>query len=206
MCRLWRARALSGRSAIAVDPVATLLGTWPRRVGVRVATGRAICRERMTPPAVDRVALVVAQIARIEIVACIPSQPVGHYRAAMAKTGLDIPGAGTCPSEEQIPQLLAFTRDEDPKVRRLSLKHLCPCRLQRQRDAVWARVFELTKDRDPGVRRDAVHAMTDGSPREYAEVVQSHLESMRRDPDPRVRKYVNRTLDAIRRTGRVNVN
>ena len=131
---------------------------------------------------------------------------MGRYNAARAKTGLDVAGPGTCPTEDQIPRLLAFTRDEDPKVRRLALKHLCPCRLQRQRDAVWARVFELTNDPDPGVRRDVVHAMTDGSPREYAEVVRSHLESMRCDPDPHVRKYVSRTLATIRRTGRVNVN
>ena len=131
---------------------------------------------------------------------------MGRYTAAIAKTGLSIPGAGTCPAEKQIPQLLEFTRDDDPKVRRLALKHLCPCRLQRQREAVWARVFELTSDPDPGVRRDVVHAMTDGSPREYADRVRSHLESMRHDPDPQVRRYVTRTLSAIRRTGRVNVN
>lgn len=131
---------------------------------------------------------------------------MGRYGAAIAKTALDIPGPGSCPTEAQIPRLLAFTGDEDPKVRRLALKHLCPCRLQRRRDAVWTRVFELTNDPDPGVRRDAVHAMTDGSPREYAELVRSYLEAMRRDPDPHVRKYVNRTLSAMRRTGRVNVN
>ena len=131
---------------------------------------------------------------------------MGRYSAAMAKTGLGMAGPGTCPSEQQVPQLLAFTHDEDPKVRRLALKHLCPCRLQRQRDQVWGRIFELTDDPDPGVRRDAVHTMTDGSPREYAARVQSHLEAMRRDPDPQVRRYVNRTLDAIRRTGGVNVN
>lgn len=131
---------------------------------------------------------------------------VGRYEAAMTKTGLVIPGPGACPTDQQIPQLLEFTRDADPKVRRLALKHLCPCRLQRQRRPVWERVFDLAYDPDPGVRRDALHAMTDGSPREYAEVVQSHLEALRRDPDPQVRKYVNRTLGAIRRTGRVNVN
>jgi len=131
---------------------------------------------------------------------------MGRYTRAIAKTGLGIPGAGTCPTEQQIPQLLEFSRDDDPKVRRLALKHLCPCRLQRQREPVWARVFELVYDPDPGVRRDAVHAMTDGSPREYAHLVEAHLEALRRDPDPSVRKYVNRTREAIRRTGRVNVN
>jgi hypothetical protein len=38
----------------------------------------------------------------------------------MAKTGLSIPGPGACPSEDQIPQLLALTYDDDPKVRRLA--------------------------------------------------------------------------------------
>lgn len=133
-------------------------------------------------------------------------QGMGRYAAAMAKTGLGIPGPGSCPGEELIPQLLALTLDEDPRVRRLALKHLCPCLLQRQRDPVWARVFELTDDPNPGVRRDAVHAMTDGSPREYAARVQSQPEAMRRDPDRQVRKYVARTLDAIHRTGRINVN
>ncbi len=124
----------------------------------------------------------------------------------MARTGLAIPSPGTCPSEHQIPELLALTHDQDPKVRRLALKHLCPCRLQRKREVVWARVFELTGDADPGVRRDAVHALTDGSPRDYAPRVWERLDAMRRDPDPTVRRYVTRTLNAIRRTGRINVN
>jgi vesicle coat complex subunit len=131
---------------------------------------------------------------------------MGKYAAAAAKTGLSIPGPGACPTDDQIPRLLAYTCDDDPKVRRLALKHLCPCRMQRQRDQVWERVFEMTLDPDPGVRRDAVHAMTDGSPREMAPLVMTHLEPMLRDPDPQVRKYVRRTLDAIRRSGRVNVN
>lgn len=131
---------------------------------------------------------------------------MGKYRAATAKTGLTIPGPGACPSEDQLARLLAITRDDDPKVRRLALKHLCPCRLQRKRDEVWERVFELTRDPDAGVRRDAIHAMTDGSPREFASTVLVHLEPMIRDPDPQVRKYVRRTLDAIRRSGRINVN
>ena len=131
---------------------------------------------------------------------------MGKYAAATAKTGLSIPGPGACPSEEQIPQLLAFTHDDDPKVRRLALKHLCPCRLQRQRDVVWERIFEMTSDEDPGVRRDVIHAMTDGSPRDFAPLVLTHLEPMIRDPDPQVRRYVRRTLEAIRRKGRININ
>jgi hypothetical protein len=131
---------------------------------------------------------------------------MGKYAAAMAKTGLEAPGPGSCPSEDLLPTLLAHTFDDDPKVRRLALKHLCPCRLQRERDAVWERIFDMTTDPDPGVRRDVIHAMTDGSPRERSAEVVAHLEAMRADPDRDVRRYVRRTLDAIRRSGRVNVN
>lgn len=131
---------------------------------------------------------------------------MGRYSAAIAKTGLEIPGHATCPADDQIPQLLAFTGDDDPQVRRLALKHLCPCRLRRQRDEVWDRVFELAHDPDPGVRRDAIHAMTDGSPREFAGRVLAQLEAMTNDTDVKVRKYVRRTLSVVRRTGRVNVN
>ena len=131
---------------------------------------------------------------------------MGKYSSAMAKTGLGSPGSGTCPPEAQIPALLSFTYDGDPLVRRLALKHLCPCRLQRKRDVVWARVFELADDPDTGVRMDAIHAMTDGSPREFAAEVYAVVERMQNDPDVKVRRYIRRTLSAMRRTGRINVN
>ena len=131
---------------------------------------------------------------------------MGKYAGAMAKTGLSMPGPGMCPAESQIPELLRLTHDPDPRVRRLALKHLCPCRLQRERQPVWNRVFEMADDPDPGVRMDAVHAMTDGSPREYFNEVLAVIERMQNDPDAKVRRYIRRTLSAVRRTGRVNVN
>ena len=131
---------------------------------------------------------------------------MGKYDGAMARTGLSIPGPGSCPTEDQIPMLLRLTHDSDPRVRRLALKHLCPCRLQREREPVWARVFELADDPDPGVRMDAIHAMTDGSPREYSHQVTVLIERLQNDPDTKVRRYIRRTLSQIRRTGRVNVN
>ena len=124
----------------------------------------------------------------------------------MAKTGLSAPWSGSCPPEAQIPTLLDLTYDDDPLVRRLALKHLCPCRLQRKRDVVWARVFELASDPDTGVRMDAIHAMTDGSPREFAAKVYAAVERMQNDPDVKVRRYIRRTLSKMRQTGRVNVN
>ena len=131
---------------------------------------------------------------------------MGKYATAMAKTGLSMPGPGSCPPDAQIPTLLALTHDDDARVRRLALKHLCPCRLQREREAVWSRVFELADDPDSGVRMDAIHAMTDGSPREYGNDVLAVVERMQNDPDVKVRRYIRRTLTKVRQTGRVNVN
>lgn len=134
------------------------------------------------------------------------ARPMGRYSGAVTKIGFGIPGPGTCPTQSQIDELLDHTRDEDPKVRRLALKHLCPCRVRRDRPDVWDRVFEMADDSDAGVRMDVVHAMTDGSPRDLADRVRHQLEGMRRDPDRLVRRYVSRTLAAQRRTGRINVN
>ena len=131
---------------------------------------------------------------------------MGKYAGAVAKIGLGIPGPGACPTPAQVDALLAYSHDTDPKVRRLVLKYLCPCRVQRDRQDVWQRILEMADDTDPGVRRDVVHALTDGSPRGMAARVQQVLDGMRNDGDRLVRRYVNRTLAAQRRTGRTNVN
>ena len=131
---------------------------------------------------------------------------MGKYTKAMQRTGLGIPGRTTCPSADEIPYLLELTHDADERVRRRPLKHLCPCRVRRRYDEVWDRIFEMAGDPRPGVRKDAVHALTDGSPKELVFRVLAQLEEMRRDPDDDVRRYVNRTINAYRRHGRVNVN
>lgn len=131
---------------------------------------------------------------------------MGKYTAAATKIGFTIPGPGTCPTRAQVDELIVHTYDADAKVRRLALKHLCPCRVRRQRQDVWDRVFEMAADPDAGVRMDVVHALTDGSPREMADRVRRQLQDMRLDRDPLVRRYVNRTLATQRRTGRINVN
>ena len=131
---------------------------------------------------------------------------MGKYSAAAAKIGFGIPGPGSCPTGGHVDELISHTFDDDPKVRRLALKHLCPCRVQRERGDVWDRIFEMAEDSDRGVRMDVVHAMTDGSPRDMADRVRRRLEEMRRDDDRAVRRYVARTLATQRRTGRINVN
>jgi HEAT repeat protein len=127
------------------------------------------------------------------------------YAKATKRTGLRPPGGDARTSPDDIHELLELTNDDDPKVRRLATKNLCPCHVRADVPQVWDRLFDMLDDPDPGVRRDAVHALGDGSPRERAAEIASALEPLYNDPDRTVRKHVRRVVTAYRRTGRVNV-
>lgn len=101
---------------------------------------------------------------------------------------------GRCgPGKERAIEVLEFTHDPDPLVRRLAAKALCPCHVKADLPEVWDRLVEMTDDPDAGVRLDVVHALGDGSPRE-------------RGPEIALAPPLDREgLSAYRRTGRVNV-
>jgi HEAT repeat protein len=130
---------------------------------------------------------------------------MGKYTKVSARVGVELPQPGARPTDDQLDQLLALSLDEDPLVRRLALKCLCPCHVRRERTDVWERVFELAEDPDPGVRHDAIHSLTDGSPRDLAPRVHAALDRASTDPDRKVRRYVRDLRARQRRTGRVNV-
>lgn len=132
---------------------------------------------------------------------------MGKYDGVQARTGYGIVGAGAPrPTDSQLDELLLLSHDHDPKARRVALKNLCPCRVQRRRDEVWERIFELAHDDDAGVRYDAIHAMVDGSPRALAPRVYEALEVARNDPDRKVRRFARIVGARQRRSGRVNVD
>ena len=130
---------------------------------------------------------------------------MGTYDGVYRETGWGIPTLTRKCGGGELAELLDLTRSEDPKVRSIAVKHLCPCHVRSNHPEVWERVFELVDDPDPRVRRDAVHALADGSPRELADRVGETLEARRNDPDRVVRRQMRKVVDAWRRTGRVNV-
>ena len=130
---------------------------------------------------------------------------MGRYANVTRRTGWGIPRAGCCPTDEQVNELLALTRDRDPDVRRVAVKNLCPCHLQRHVSAVWERLLQLASDPNPGVRMDVLHNLTDGSPPELAEDVVMAVEALMHDPDDTVRGYATILRARQKRLGRINV-
>jgi vesicle coat complex subunit len=130
---------------------------------------------------------------------------MGRYASVTRRTGFGVPRAGFCPSDQQVDELLALTRDRDPDVRRVAVKNLCPCHVQRSVDAAWQRLLELAADPNPGVRMDVLHNLTDGSPPEIAETVVAIVEALTNDPNDTVRGYARAVRARQLRRGQVNV-
>jgi len=130
---------------------------------------------------------------------------MGKYRHVTLRTGWGVPQAGFCPSDMHLDELLQLTQDRDPNVRRVAVKNLCPCHVQRNVTEVWQRLIALSQDRHPGVRMDVLHNLTDGSPAELAAEVCVIVERLTHDPDPTVRGYAAFLRTKQMRSGRVNV-
>jgi hypothetical protein len=130
---------------------------------------------------------------------------MGRYINVTRRTGWGVPRAGFCPTDQQVGELLSLTRDRDPDVRRVAVKNLCPCHLQRARSDVWERLLELASDSNPGVRMDVLHNLTDGSPQELAETVVAVVEALMDDRDANVRGYASFLRTRKECLGRVNI-
>jgi hypothetical protein len=130
---------------------------------------------------------------------------MGRYAHVTRRTGWDVPRAGFCPTDQQVDELLALTRDRAPDVRRIAVKNLCPCHVERHRSDIWVRLLELASDPNPGVRMDVLHNLTDGSPPELAQAVVAAVEALMDDPDAKVRGYATFLRAGQKRLGGVNI-
>jgi hypothetical protein len=104
-----------------------------------------------------------------------------------------------------VQELLALTQDRDPNIRRVAVKNLCPCHVQRNLSEVWVRLLDLTGDPDPGVRMDILHNLTDGSPPELAPSIVAAVDKLLADPSEKVRGYATFLRARQIRRGTVNV-
>jgi len=132
-------------------------------------------------------------------------QPIGTDSESEEK-----PTYLTCDLKEKgafnpVEDFLANTRSEDPKVRKLYLRELCPCHVKRDVDVVWDRIIDMVDDPSPDVRYQVMHNLCDGSPASRESEVVAALEKMHNDPDKKVRRRVHNVLTHYRKTGKWNI-
>ncbi|XWV25554.1 hypothetical protein QJ856_gp0200 [Tupanvirus deep ocean] len=106
---------------------------------------------------------------------------------------------------ETLEDYIKLTYDANPNIRKKAVRELCPCKVQRDIDTIWTRLFEMVNDSDPNVRYAVVHTLCDGSPRDKEIEIVSALQEMWNDPDEDVQRAVRRAIGEYNRTGKWNI-
>lgn len=76
-----------------------------------------------------------------------------------------------CRNTEDIDTILDYTKSEDDDIRLEACKQLCPCKVLRDIDVFWERVFEMADDEDVRIRQRVLHIICDGSPKHLEDKV-----------------------------------
>ena len=106
---------------------------------------------------------------------------------------------------EDMDEIIELSRSESPLVRQKAAQQMCPCRVGKDFEEFWQRIFELAEDEESEVRYQILHNMCDGSPEGYEEKVAECLEIFNRDPDKDIRRKAHKVLASYLRTGKWNV-
>ena len=106
---------------------------------------------------------------------------------------------------EDMSELIELSRSENPQVRLKAAQQMCPCRVQKDFEEFWARLFELAQDDETTIRYQVLHNMCDGSPDDYEDKVSECLEIFNRDPDKEIRRKAHKVMASYLRTGKWNV-
>lgn len=69
-----------------------------------------------------------------------------------------------CRNTDDIDVVLSYTGSEDDDVRLEAVKQLCPCKVLKDIEEFWERVFQLANDSDVRIRKRVLHIICDGSP------------------------------------------
>jgi len=102
-------------------------------------------------------------------------------------------------------EIVDLSSNDNADVRLQAVKRLCPCKVQKDIDSVWQRLFEMTEDDDARVRYQVLHNICDGSPDHLESQVVEAMEKFNRDEDREIRRRAHKVLASYLRTGKWNV-
>jgi HEAT repeat protein len=111
----------------------------------------------------------------------------------------------TIQDTEDIDEILVITHNEDPVIRLKAIQELCPCRVGKDIDRFWLRLFEMVDDVDDKVREQVLHNLCDGSPPHMESKVEAALEYFNKDPNSFIRRRAHKVLASYQRTGKWNI-
>lgn len=130
------------------------------------------------------------------------------HAAAVARdrVGVGLPVPGERRTRAEVDGLLKLTYHDDPRVRQVAIRNLCPCHIQGDVPEVWDRLLELADDRDHRVRHDVLHTLVDGSPRRIRPKVVEILEALAKDRGIRRarRQFAQDAVRRYHRTGQLD--
>lgn len=110
-----------------------------------------------------------------------------------------------CRNTDDIDLILEYTHSKDNDVRLEAVKQLCPCKVQRDIEVFWDRVFELVGDEDERIRKRVLHIICDGSPERLEDRIYDALMEFNRDKDPDIRRTAHKVLASFEHTGKWNI-
>jgi len=110
-----------------------------------------------------------------------------------------------CRNTEDIDVILEYTHSKDNDVRLEAVKQLCPCKVQRDIEVFWDRVFELVGDEDERIRKRILHIICDGSPERLEDRIYDALMEFNRDKDSDIRRTAHKVLASFEHTGKWNI-
>ena len=107
--------------------------------------------------------------------------------------------------DAMLDELIALTRDPDPKIRVEALHELCPCQLKADYERAWDRIIEMVEDDNVRVRGAVFHTLGDGSPRHREDDVVGAIRKLEHDGDKKLRRRARKLIANYERTGKINV-
>lgn len=110
-----------------------------------------------------------------------------------------------CRETDDIDIILGYTHSLDADVRLEAVKQLCPCKVQKDIEVFWERVFELINDEDARIRKRILHIICDGSPERLEDRIYDALMEFNRDKDSDIRRTAHKVLATYERTGKWNI-